>query len=423
MSDEVYRSVRMSPLEVDSLLKQLDSNARRDAADGGPRRAHARLEFRINDVLIAIKHPGEESVSKCLVSTRNLSAGGLSFMYGGFLHSGTLCSIVLTDTQGELVKLLGVVRSCRHVSKTLHEIGVQFTKKVDPARFVRTDARMTSNDPGMLDTKLPDLQGRALFVSEIECERSAAKARLSATGLEIDLVARVAEAIELAGTKSFDLVFFDSALGDSTGQDGATQLREAGFLGSVVCVVDDNEAPALAACEAISAIVPISAPVGQMMGIVAAVLTEAADPANAGAIFSVFGKDRTRRSAIERFVMSAGALSKELDEARAGGKLERLKELCATLRSQGWEHGFPAFGDATRRVFSSMASGGEGPALAAEVDRLSGLCLRLRAGVEMQVKVEEKSKEKAKDGAPGPSPAPAESEQGAEGAGDVAQAA
>lgn len=395
MSDDVYRSVRMSPWEVDSLLRQMDTSARRDGADGSPRRAHARIEFRVNDVLIAVKHPGQSSVSKYLVTTRNLSAGGMSFMYGGFLHTGTLCSIVLTDVKGEAVKLLGVVRSCRHVAKSLHEIGVQFTQKVDPSRFVRGEARMTSNDPGMLDSRLPDLTGCALFVSEIECERSAAKARLSATGLEVELAESVEGAIGRLGERSFDLVLLDSALGESNAEDAGVRLREAGFLGSLVCIAEEQDAKGLASCNAISAVVSVASPVSVMMDVIRAVLEEASNPASAGGVYSIFAKDRTRRSMIERFVSSATGAAKDIGEALKAKRHERLKEICAMLKRGGWENGFPAFGDAARRVVGVIDA--EGPeneaAIRAEVDRLAGLCARLRTGSEEETKADDRAKQ------------------------------
>jgi hypothetical protein len=218
----------------------------------------------------------------------------------------------------------------------------------------------------------------------------------------------------------------DSALGESNARDSAAGLREAGFRGSVVCVVEEAEAPALAGCDAVSAVVPTSAPVSMMMEILASVMVEAGDPTPSGAVCSVLQKDRTKRPAIERFIATAGSVAKDLTESLASEKRERLRELCATLKRGGWANGFPAFGDATRRVVKILDDeGAADPALAAEVDRLVSLCTRLRSGAEPtkgEAKDESKAKVDQAGGGGAPAPSSAERDSDAEG-GALEQAA
>ncbi len=71
-----------------------------------------------------------------LVRSRNLSEGGLGFFFGSYMHPGTVChfAIMGLDGQGQLV--VGVVRWCRHVARTLHECGVQFDAPIQIESFL-----------------------------------------------------------------------------------------------------------------------------------------------------------------------------------------------------------------------------------------------------------------------------------------------
>lgn len=89
-------------------------------------------------VPIRIEHPGGGAV-ELLVCTRNISAGGLAFLHGGYVHRGSRCTVLLPTLDGRRQALVGTVAGGRLVEGRIHEFGVAFEQKVDPSRFVQPD--------------------------------------------------------------------------------------------------------------------------------------------------------------------------------------------------------------------------------------------------------------------------------------------
>ena len=94
-----------------------------------------RIPFRRSDVACRIYHPGG-SMTTASVATRNLSAGGTSFLYHGFLHKNTKIELVLARRQGSEDVIAGTVTHCQHLVRTYHQIGMKFATKVFPKLYL-----------------------------------------------------------------------------------------------------------------------------------------------------------------------------------------------------------------------------------------------------------------------------------------------
>ena len=93
------------------------------------RRREERWEYRMSDIAVLVAHPGGGS-GRFLVCSRNLSAGGMGFIHGGYLHPGSDCRIALTRPDGSRLAVEGVVAHCRHVEGPHHEIGIRFQEQI-----------------------------------------------------------------------------------------------------------------------------------------------------------------------------------------------------------------------------------------------------------------------------------------------------
>ncbi len=137
--DSFNNLVRLSDSERDRLLDRLDrSGTRKPRAQEGPaidRRKHPRLEYRKAEVPFVVEHPGGGG-TWLLVAARNLSAGGMAFIHGGFLHVGSRCRLLLHRLDGERELIGGVIVNCRHVEGALHEFSVRFERKIKLSEFV-----------------------------------------------------------------------------------------------------------------------------------------------------------------------------------------------------------------------------------------------------------------------------------------------
>ncbi|MDX2116758.1 MAG: PilZ domain-containing protein [Planctomycetota bacterium] len=76
------------------------------------------------------------SVCTALVVPRDVSDGGLSFLHGVFIYSGTHILIQLKTRDGEQMLVPGKVVRCTHVVGRVHEVGVKFDRPIDVAPFV-----------------------------------------------------------------------------------------------------------------------------------------------------------------------------------------------------------------------------------------------------------------------------------------------
>ncbi len=137
--DTFNNLVRLTDSERDHLLDRLDrGSARKPLVSEGvsiERRKDPRLEYREVEVPLVVEHPGGGG-AWLLVCARNISAGGLAFIHGGFLHVGSRCRMLLHRLNGERELIGGEIVNCRHVEGALHEFSVRFEHKIEPSEFV-----------------------------------------------------------------------------------------------------------------------------------------------------------------------------------------------------------------------------------------------------------------------------------------------
>lgn len=60
---------------------------------------------------------------------RDLSEDGIGLWVGTFIHSRTACWVSITSSDGRRFDVEGEVRWCKHFAHSVHEIGVQITRK------------------------------------------------------------------------------------------------------------------------------------------------------------------------------------------------------------------------------------------------------------------------------------------------------
>ena len=126
ISEQEYRRV-LAQLDEKSLEAKIKSVQRRRS----PRFAHA-VHF-----VIRISHPGGTTCNY-IVRGRDVSASGLSFLHGSFLHKGARCLVLLPGRVERWVQVPATIVRCRHLERRTHELGVHFDEPVDLS--VITDA-------------------------------------------------------------------------------------------------------------------------------------------------------------------------------------------------------------------------------------------------------------------------------------------
>ena len=139
--DEYRNTVRISDDERRRLLDELDLVQAVASEDVGPddsRRRDRRYTYRPGHISIAVEQP-RGGTTFLSVSPRNISAGGVAFIHGGFLHTGSRCALRLGPQRKETLEIAGEIVNCRHIEGLLHEVSVKFDRAIDPSLFVRID--------------------------------------------------------------------------------------------------------------------------------------------------------------------------------------------------------------------------------------------------------------------------------------------
>lgn len=119
------KAVRLTPNQLRALLDRLDAASAGDGAGADQRRSR-RLRYRSERVRVTILNGRGESLSSFYVPSRNLSAHGMSFVYGQMLPAGQQLDITLPLLDEGLAVVKATVKRCRHVEGMIHEVGIEF---------------------------------------------------------------------------------------------------------------------------------------------------------------------------------------------------------------------------------------------------------------------------------------------------------
>ena len=115
-------AVRLTAEEIETTLDSLDAAV---AAQNGERRRALRACYR-RSLPAKIVMPFGLGNTWRSVSCRNVSLGGVAFLFGGSVCGLTRCRIRVPTRQRSQHEIGGTVVGCRRVGSSLYELGVRF---------------------------------------------------------------------------------------------------------------------------------------------------------------------------------------------------------------------------------------------------------------------------------------------------------
>ena len=202
---------------------------------GQPRQA-ARIDMSGKTVVLSVVHPGgtqSSSESRLL----DISAGGASVLYPGFLHDNTECVIRIDTTGGRREWLNATVAGCSMLSKGIHRISLQWTELFDIRQFV------PSSEWGKLGSQADVVATHALFgkllaigINDLEVELL--RMLLKDFPIEIDSAPFAGAAIDSLHDTTFDILLVNGDCTELDRESFVTKLREEGFDESVFVLID-----------------------------------------------------------------------------------------------------------------------------------------------------------------------------------------
>ncbi len=354
--------LRMSDSDRRKLLDLIERKAIIEAAkqtnpsDKNSDRRSIRVRVDMPNIHVDITQPSG-SHAKFSVIPRNLSAGGMSFVHGQYLHQGTRCSITLPTLDGEQIYLNANAILCRHITGVIHEIGVQFDETIDLRMFCKLTPEQSkrvraeqaaSNTSGDMTT---DTLGEALIVDDFEMDRNLIGMWLQHLGLIPSMAGNKSEAIDAIEEAEFDVVLMDMWLGKESGCDITKELRSRGFKGPIIASsAEEDEAMKNKAYEAgcngylvkpfneaklraaLEEVLPIQLAGGDS--------EKELEP-----IVSEFAEDTAMAPLIASFIQGLEDTTNRLQKAKLDQDISALETICRTMKGAGTSYGFEPLTD------------------------------------------------------------------------------
>lgn len=371
-NDRFTDLVRMNEAQRQALLDRLEFNSTGVPGGRANRRSERRIDYRRDRVPILIEHPGG-GVSRLLVCARNLSGGGISFIHGGFVHSDSVCRLVLFRNDGTPEVITGTVRSCRNLRGQLHEVGVRFDHRIDLALFVPSDDAASAGGGAV---SLSDLCGVVLAsgFSALDQRLFGHVARESAIRFTFVPGARDAAA---RVTESFvDIVLVETGPGGDSGWPGIRAIRDAGFEGPLAAFAPQRSSELLASARAAGADELVGKPIDQtaIVTLLIKLHTRAGAVLTDGPLVSSLEERPDTWELIRHYTDQAHAAGHGLLEGLRERNLEAVREICLALKGTAAGYGFPTLSSAANAALERLESSASVTAAAPAIRRLQLMC-------------------------------------------------
>lgn len=228
--NDIIDTLRLSEREASELLAEIEK-----ASAGSPLeslRQTKRWRLQSQRAVLSLKSQTGE-LQRMLAFPRNVSTGGASLLFGGFLHTGTPCQVTLRTLGGISEPVPGVVRRCRHVAGRVHELGIEFDRPVNPREYLISLGTDYLFNAERIDPE--SIRGRVLIFTVHDADRRSYLRLFDQTKIEFEFSDQVDDAINRLGS-DYDLVFADVDDDDQLAVGFAERARRSKRLAPIVII-------------------------------------------------------------------------------------------------------------------------------------------------------------------------------------------
>lgn len=344
------RTIRLGDEAVTKILDDLD-HAATTAQPGGAQR-HI---YRQKGVVVRMQQPGSGDLVPFQVATRNLSEVGLSFLHGGFVHVGTVCSVQLITSYGTWHDVAALVAECRYVDNSIHEVQVTFSAAIDPAEYctgaTRTQVLMAEDEP--LTARL-------------------AMHHLKQLNAVVEHVLNGKEAVERALNGRYDLVLLDIEMPVMDGMEAVRTLRGKGYTGPIVAATAKTGPGDKQKCLDAGFDRYLAKPFTR------AAIQDLLLSLREEALFSSMCGDPSMEEMINGFVAELPGRVRELEQALIDHDAAAIERVARSMKGQGGCYGFDVITEVGASLETSLRDGKPLKEAQSMVDELIKLCRTAR---------------------------------------------
>lgn len=357
VSNERVRALGLAPVRLNELLDELEAReAEAQATARGPANDEW-VTFRRPDVPVEMEHPGGGR-TKCRACAWRISKYGVGLLWSGYVHPGTQCDIELTTIWGSKETARGVVRGCRHVDGTVHELDVRFllagSEPIDLSRLLRDDAALARLAAKNATPK--SLSGKIAFFDESALMIELVTKLLSGTSMEVIGCGDRAKLLETIKSSSVDIVMFTDTADTIEAEDSLiATLRDLPYAGSIIIVTSETDRNRLDAIRRAGASGTLQKPFDRdtLMGAVARWMEKNAS-ASGGAVYSQLANDESVRPLLKQFIEDAQRQAERARAAASKGEIDTVRSICRSLEGSSGCFGYSELSHAAREVNRSL---------------------------------------------------------------------
>lgn len=367
-------SVPLKKPDRDRLLDRLD--AARPGTGKQSARKQPRYSYRVYEIPVLAYHPGG-TIGRYLVLPRNLSASGMSFIHGAFLHTHTRLTLSLISEQGKARLVEGRVIRARHISKHIHEVHVGFDRMIDPHEFIPEAATTSDVDIEVVPDALtglgdlPAVRGIAGYFGDDSPDFQRDMSIFEAAGLTAHALHTTGALLDVLQTHKLDIIIGEARLDGQPIEEVVRRIRTEGhYRGPILGVFEDGATRPADIGFAATLRLPLD-PAGSLTVIASEIqkyrgtadllqpmLPNGADPDDAAA-----------------FANQATLVREKLVSALRDGDLALLAKACASLARGSRSTGYAPLADAASQAAAIVDEGdATNPLLRRRVQHLIALC-------------------------------------------------
>ena len=232
----IINTLRLAKTEQDQMIHEL----RQSGGQGGviDARCHDRADYD-DATSILVVHQSCQAQAAYLVRPYNISAQGLAFLHGGYLHPGGDCLMLLRDINRKAHQVRAKVVRCTHLRGRTHDVGVRLERSIDVTQFAA--AWPSTDDQQLVSRPLPRLGGRVLHISHAGADQELLGVHLRELGLEMHPGRNPNHLLRQIHRLSPDLLLVTERLPDTTLRTFCSDLRQRAWFGPVVVLESGDE--------------------------------------------------------------------------------------------------------------------------------------------------------------------------------------
>jgi CheY-like chemotaxis protein len=348
------RTIRLDDEELTALLDKLDAKA---AEEGKKIQRIERFSYRQKGCLLHMQQPGAGSPTTFHVPTRDLSATGVSFLHGGYVHVGTRCVIQLISMHGTWSDVRGRVSRCNYVTNQIHEVGVRFDEPIQPGEFCAGALKL-----------------RVLLAEDDPLIAKLAQTYLIKLNAEVEYVSDGQAAVDAALAGKFEIVLMDISMPVMDGLAAARELRKRGYRGHIIAATAHTAPTTRMECIEAGCDEYLAKPFSREK--LAAIL----DHRKAEPLLSTFHDDPSLSELITAFVRTLPEKIRVLEEACAASDWSTAELTARSLKGEGGSYGFDPISESAAQVESAATSRKDLKTLQEKTDELVRWCRLAKGG-------------------------------------------